>query len=98
MTHKVYVVTDLGPGDGGKGGVVHAICNMMQPHIVIKRGGAQGSHGVRTSKGEKFNFSQWGCGTLEGIPTFLSAQMVISPEGLLNEAAALRYEHGIHNA
>ena len=22
---KVYVVTDFGPGDGGKGGIVHAL-------------------------------------------------------------------------
>lgn len=97
MTHKVYVVTDLGPGDGGKGGVVHKISHMMRAHTIIKRGGAQGSHGVRTSRGESFNFSQWGCGTLEGVPTHLSNQMVVSPEGLLNEADALRYQLGIYD-
>ncbi len=97
MTSKVYVVTDLGPGDGGKGGVVHKIATMMRAHTVIKRGGAQGSHGVHTSRGEKFAFSQWGCGTFEGIPTHLSEQMIVSPEGLLNEADALRYHHGIHD-
>jgi adenylosuccinate synthase len=95
MTHKVYVVTDLGPGDGGKGGVVHKIANTMRAHAIIKRGGAQGSHGVHTAKGQTFAFSQWGCGTFEGIPTHASEQMIISPEGLLNESAALRYEHGI---
>src|ERR1700722_14199898 len=98
MTHKVYVVPDLGPGDGGKGGVVHKIAQMMRAHTVIKRGGAQGSHGVRTSKGQEFAFSQWGCGTLDGIPTHLSEQMIISPEGLLNEGASLRYRHGIYDA
>jgi adenylosuccinate synthase len=97
MTNKVYTVTDLGPGDGGKGGVVHKIATMMRAHTVIKVGGAQGSHGVRTSRGESFAFSQWGCGTFEGIKTHISSQMIVSPEGLLNEAAALRYEHGIHN-
>lgn len=98
MTSKVYVVTDLGVGDGGKGGVVHKISTMMGVHTVIKRGGAQGSHGVRNSQGQMFAFSQWGCGTFEGIPTHLSDQMVISPEGLLNEAASLRYEHGVYDA
>lgn len=98
MTSKVYVVTDLGVGDGGKGGIVHKISNMMRVHTVIKRGGAQGSHGVSTSKGEKFAFSQWGCGTFEGIPTHLTNQMVVSPEGFLNEADALRYRHGIYDA
>jgi adenylosuccinate synthase len=97
MTGKVYVVTDLGPGDGGKGGVVHKIAAMTRAHTIIKRGGAQGSHGVCTSRGERFAFSQWGCGTFEGVRTHLSQQMVISPEGLLNEADALRYGHGIHN-
>lgn len=96
-TRKVYVATDLGPGDGGKGGVVHKIATMTRAHTVIKRGGAQGSHGVRTSRGESFNFSQWGCGTFEGIPTHLSGQMVVSPVGLLNEAEALRYTFGIYD-
>lgn len=86
----VYVVTDLGPGDGGKGSIVHYLAHAHHADVVIKRGGAQGSHGVRTSSGESFNFSQWGCGTFEGIPTYLSNQMVISPVGLHNEAEALR--------
>lgn len=98
MTRKVYAVTDLGPGDGGKGGVVHKIATMMRAHTVVKVGGAQGSHGVCTSRGECFAFSQWGCGTFEGIRTHISSRMVVSPEGLLNEAVALRYQHGIHNA
>ena len=48
---KVYVVTDFGPGDGGKGGIVHALSCMQddEVNLIIKRGGAQGSHGVRTS-------------------------------------------------
>jgi len=97
MTHKVYTVTDLGPGDGGKGGVVHKIATMMRAHTVIKVGGAQGSHGVMTSHGQRFAFSQWGCGTFEGIRTHLSSRMIITAEGLLNEAEALRYQHGVHD-
>lgn len=89
---KVYVITDFGPGDGGKGGIVHALSCAQDDEInlIIKRGGAQGSHGVRTSYKESFNFSQWGCGTLEGIPTFCSEQMIISPVGLRNESEALK--------
>lgn len=97
MTNKVYVVTDLGPGDGGKGGVVHKIATTMKAHTVIKRGGAQGSHGVQTSLGESFAFSQWGCGTLNYIPTHISRQMIVHPEGLINEANALRYQMGIYD-
>lgn len=97
LTDKVYVITDLGPGDGGKGGAVNKVASVMNIHTVIKRGGAQGSHGVRKSNGESFNFSQWGCGTLEGVPTFISEQFIVSPEGLLNEADALKYQCGIYN-
>ncbi|MBI3889201.1 adenylosuccinate synthetase [Candidatus Saccharibacteria bacterium] len=97
MTSKVYIVTDLGPGDGGKGGVVHAVAKSQRAHTIIKRGGAQGSHGVHTSRGETFAFSQWGCGTFDGIPTHLSEQMIVSPEGLLNESDQLRRQFGIDN-
>lgn len=97
MTKKIFTVTDLGPGDGGKGGVVHKIAHMMRAHTVIKVGGAQGSHGVCNSKGQKFAFSQWGCNTLEGGRTHLTPRIIVSPEALLNEANALRYQCGIHN-
>lgn len=92
----IIIVFDLGPGDGGKGGVVHKLATHHLAQMVIKVGGAQGSHGV--SAGEhKFAFSQWGCGTLEGIRTHLTPQIVICPEGLLNEADGLKYV-GVTNA
>ncbi len=96
MTKKIYIVTDLGPGDGGKGGVVHKISHMTSAHTLLKVGGAQGSHGVCTSSGEKFAFSQFGCGTFEGVKTHITSRFVVTPEGLLNEATALRYQCGVH--
>jgi adenylosuccinate synthase len=95
VTSKVYVVTDLGPGDGGKGGVVHKISHMMHVHTILKAGGGQGSHGVQTSGGERFAFSHWGCGTLEAVKTHISDQMIIIPEGILNEGTLLQRRHGI---
>jgi len=86
----VYTVTDLGPGDGGKGGVVHKLCLTSRAHTVVKVGGAQGSHGVRTSRGEHFNFSQFGCGTFEGVRTHISTRFVADPNALLNEGELLR--------
>lgn len=93
MTEDVYNVTDLGPGDGGKGGVVHKIACMKDAHTIIKDGGFNGSHGT-----ENFAYSQWGCGTFEGRRTHISPRMIVSPVGLLNEAQALRYRLGIHDA
>lgn len=94
---KAFIVTDLGGGDGGKGGVVHKICSQMNAHTVVKVGGAQGSHGVRTSRGENFNFSHFGCGTFEGARTHISSAMVIDPVTLLYEGESLQYECGVRN-
>jgi len=97
MSKKAFVITDLGPGDGGKGGAVHKICTTMKAHTVVKTGGAQGSHGVRTKRGESFNFSHFGCGTFEGVRTHISKAMVIEPLGLLHEGELLQYKFGIRN-
>ena len=97
MEKKVYIVTDLGPGDGGKGGVVHKVADLSGAHTIVKVGGAQGQHGVRTSRGESHAFSQWGCGTFEGVQTHISSRLVVMPEALLHEADDLRYECCIHD-
>lgn len=94
---KVYMVTDLGPGDGGKGSVVHKLATQFKAHTIVKVGGAQGSHGVRTTAGQSFAFSQFGCGTFEGVRTHLSHRIVIDPVGIMNEARSLRYEAGVHD-
>ncbi len=91
MFSLVIAGTDAGWGDGGKGTVTDFLCAKFRAKAVIKEGGAQGSHGVFMNTGEKFNFSQWGCGTFYGIPTYLSPRMVISPTGLLNESDALKH-------
>jgi len=96
MTDRVFSIFDLGPGDGGKGGAIHALCCRHHPHTVVKIGGAQGQHGAQ-NKRTKFCFSQWGCGTLEGIKTHITPLMIISPTGMLKEADCLRYI-GITNA
>ncbi|HEU5114713.1 MAG TPA: adenylosuccinate synthetase [Candidatus Paceibacterota bacterium] len=97
-TKQIFTVTDLGGGDGGKGGIVHKIAIETNAHTVLKVGGAQGSHGVRTSRGEAFNFSQWGCGTFEGVPTHVTSLMVIDPVGFVHEGNRLRFQHGVPNA
>lgn len=93
---KAVIVFDLGPGDGGKGGVVHKLSQHTNTHTIIKVGGAQGSHGVSAGN-YTHNFSQWGCGTFEDVRTHITPLMVISPIGLLNECDGLRY-CGITNA
>lgn len=94
---QLFTVTDLGGGDGGKGGIVHRISSLKKAHTILKVGGAQGSHGVKTKAGQYFNFSQFGCGTFEGTKTHLSELMVIEPYRLLQEGEELKYSWGISN-
>ncbi len=96
MIEKIYTVTDLGPGDGGKGSVIQSLCARLRPSVVIKEGGAQGSHGVNVGD-ESFSFSQWGCGTFNAVPTYLSKRMVIAPSMMLREAESLK-RSGIYDA
>lgn len=86
---KVYTVTDLGPGDGGKGGVVEKLCSYARPALVIKDGGCQGSHGVRKSDERSFNFKHFCCGTLDGFSTHLSHRFILEPYTLISEARDL---------
>lgn len=94
-TKKLFTVADLGGGEGGKGSVKHKICCELNAHTILKTGGAQGSHGVRTSKGQSFNFSQFGCGTFEGVNTHITNLMVVEPYGFMHEAEVLKYEEGV---
>lgn len=86
---RIINVFDLGPGDGGKGGVVHKYSTEYDAHTILKVGGAQGSHGV-TTEGQSFAFSQWGCGTFENVPTHITSRFVMSPDALVAEANALQ--------
>ena len=96
MIEKIYTVTDLGPGDGGKGSVIQSLCAKLHPAVVIKEGGAQGSHGIIMDD-ESFRFSQWGCGTFNAVQTYLSERMVIAPSMMLREAEGLK-RMGIYDA
>jgi adenylosuccinate synthase len=87
-TKRIINIFDLGPGDGGKGGVVHKYATEYRAHTILKFGGAQGSHGVCVGD-RKFAFSQWGCGTFENIPTHITEGFVACPDALLSEANAL---------
>lgn len=94
---KAYTIHDVGPGDGGKGGVNHAIAFSQKVHTVIQNGGFQGGHGVHTSRGQRFSFSTFGCGTFEGIKTHVTGMAVIEPYLFLHEADTLRNAWGIKN-
>ncbi|GGN61375.1 adenylosuccinate synthetase [Actinoplanes lobatus] len=89
MSRHVAVV-DLGYGDAGKGTVVDFLCATEEKRAVLRfNGGAQAAHNVITEDGRHHTFSQFGSGTLRGVPTHLTRFMVVDPLSLAGEAAAL---------
>lgn len=86
---QLLTVTDLGPGDGGKGGVVHKLVDHFDSHTVFKVGGGQGCHGVRTKCGKSANFKYLGCGTFNGATTVITERFVIEPVAFGNEMREL---------
>ncbi|WP_068902846.1 adenylosuccinate synthetase [Planomonospora sphaerica] len=85
------IVVDLGYGDAGKGTVVDWLCSRGGVSAVVRfNGGAQAGHNVVLPDGRHHTFSQFGSGTLRGVPTHLSRYIVVDPFALTAEADHLR--------
>lgn len=85
-----WIVVDLGLGDAGKGATVDFLCRDRGADLVVRwHGGAQAGHNVVTPGGRHHTFSQWGSGTLAGVPTALGPGFVLHPLALRFEAAHL---------
>lgn len=86
------IVVDLGFGDAGKGATVDRLCSpaaaLDVAAVVRFNGGAQAAHNV-VAGGRHHTFSQFGSGTLSGIPTVLSRHVLVEPIALAAEARAL---------
>lgn len=86
------IVVDLGFGDAGKGATVDWLCSptadLDVAAVVRFNGGAQAAHNV-VADGRHHTFSQFGAGTLSGVPTILSRHMLVEPIALATEARAL---------
>jgi len=87
MTKKrSYIVIGLGYGDEGKGLATDYLCANSKRQIVIRfNGGQQAGHTVVNNKGQRHIFSNFGSGTLRGIPTYWSRYCSFSPIYLLSE-------------
>ncbi|GAA3846218.1 adenylosuccinate synthase [Saccharothrix violaceirubra] len=88
MPEHVAVV-GLGFGDEGKGAVVDALCAARETVSVVRfNGGAQAAHNVVVGD-RHHTFSQFGSGTLAGVPTLLSRHVLVEPIALATEAREL---------
>ena len=90
-----HAVIGLGFGDEGKGMVTSYLCSYYNnPMVVRYSGGHQAGHTV-VHNGIKHTFANFGCGTLQGCPTYWSKYCTVDPVGLLNELKILIDKMGI---
>lgn len=83
------IVVGLGFGDEGKGAVVDALCHDGPVTSVVRfNGGAQAAHNVVVGD-RHHTFSQFGAGTLAGVPTHLSRHVLVEPIALAGESEDL---------
>jgi len=84
-------VIGLGFGDEGKG----LVTNYLGGSLVIRyNGGQQAAHNVVLKDGKSHIFSNFGSGTLKGVPTYWSKFCTVDPIGMVNELNDL-LENGI---
>jgi len=86
------IVTDLGFGDAGKGGMVDYLTRSREAGLVVRfNGGSQAAHNVVTADGRHHAFHQFGSGSfVPGVRTHLSRFMLINPLLLTYEASDLQ--------
>jgi adenylosuccinate synthase len=90
---KVFIVLGLGYGDEGKGLVTDYLCERNENPLVIRfNGGQQAGHTVTLASGKQHVFSNFGSGSLRGIPTYWSAFCNFSPVHFLAELEQLANE------
>ncbi|SFR11122.1 adenylosuccinate synthase [Lentzea waywayandensis] len=89
MNEDHVIVVGLGFGDEGKGATVDALCADGSVSAVVRfNGGAQAAHNV-IADGRHHTFSQFGSGTLAGVPTWLSRHVLVEPIALATESREL---------
>ena len=90
MTRQIFSVVGLGFGDEGKGTTVDWLARRHPTGLVVRfNGGAQAAHNVVEPDGRHHTFSQFGSGTLAGVPTHLTSDVVVYPSAMLREAQTL---------
>ena len=83
MTNKAVI--GLGFGDEGKGLTTDFLCSKTKNPLVIRfSGGHQVGHTV-VYNNIRHVFSNFGSGTLRGVPTYWSKFCTINPIGIINE-------------
>jgi adenylosuccinate synthase len=86
---KARAIIGIGFGDCGKGIATDYLCSQSSNPIVIRySGGQQAGHTVYFNDNSHV-FSNFGSGTLRGIPTYWSKYCTLDPVGVVNELGIL---------
>lgn len=89
MITEAEIVIGLGFGDEGKGKFTSYLCQYAQNPLVIRfSGGQQAGHTV-IYRGKKHVFSNYGSGTLQGVPTYFSEHCSIYLNTMVREKEVL---------
>jgi adenylosuccinate synthase len=87
MNHKVVI--GAGFGDEGKGLFTEYLCRTSENPLVVRfSGGQQAGHTV-VADGLRHVFSNFGAGTLRGIPSYFAKFCTVDPVGIVNELETL---------
>jgi len=88
---KCSVVIDLGFGDAGKGLTTNFLASQQPNKSLVIRfsGGHQVGHTVKNDT-HTHTFSNFGAGTLQGVPTYYSQHTTLFPPGILEEGNYLK--------
>lgn len=93
---KAVITVGLGFGDEGKGASTDFLARRLKADLVIRySGGSQCGHNVQLPDGRRHTFSQFGSGTLAGVPTYLGPQVIVNPNNLRAEGKHLITEMGV---
>jgi adenylosuccinate synthase len=90
----ISIILGLGFGDEGKGATVNSLCTDHLNTLVIRfNGGHQVGH-TAVHNNIRHPFSNFGSGTLKGVPTYWSEYCTVNPLAVLKEGNVLR-EQGV---
>lgn len=88
--NKIKIILGLSYGDEGKGSIVNTLCENPKTTLVVRfSGGHQSGHTV-VHKKIRHIFSNFGSGTLKGVPTYWSEYCTVDPRAVLKEGNILR--------
>lgn len=92
---KLSIIEGVGFGDEGKGAFVNYLCTKTDNPLVVRfNGGQQVGHTVVLNE-KRHIFSNFGSGTLRGIPTYWSEYCTVDPIGVQREGHQLNEFLGI---